>query len=339
MGAALRARRGVAGARMSLRAEGHLRRAALPCLLLALLAGAAYFSRSGEAARSLQGASTQPQERRVDGDLRVDAGGQLVVDIGLRDYFDYHLSSADRIGLERAAELLLRDAGQRLGQPALDQLGYLLADYLDYRRARQALQERPLGDALQHDLQLQRDLLRQQNAQLASLRRQYLDADTVQAFFGEEEAYARFVLASLDLHLGELPARERQLALEALQASLPEPVRETGRRHGQALDVQAQTERLLRAGVSEQGMRAFLALHYDPQSVQRLLTEQRHERQWRRQYRAYRRQLDELGQAGLSAEAYREHAQQLQRRLFSGADLERAQHYDAFANNKNEASR
>lgn len=283
----------------------------------------------------------QPQrEPPVDGDLKLDAQQHLVIDMGLRDYFDYFLSAADRIGLDRATSLLLEDADGRLDEPALGQLQQVLGDYLDYRQARQALIEHRPSLAAQRDPHVQREALRQEASQLASLRRQYLDEAVVQAFFGAEEAYSRFTLAILEVQLRtDLEPAQKIQALERLRAQLPEEARESGGRHGRALGVQAEIDRLLRAGVSDQDLRGFLGRHYDTPTVERLLAEQRQERQWRTRYGDYRRKVQALRAEGMQGAELLWRMRELRRQMFSGEDLLRVEHYDAFANNKNEASR
>lgn len=276
--------------------------------------------------------------QNLDGDLKVDAQHNLVIDLGVRDYFDYFLSAADRIGVDRATTLLLEDADARLDEPALGQLQQLLGDYLDYRRARLVLMDRP--QVPPRDPHVQREMLRQQTRQLASLRRQYLDEATVEAFFGAEEAYAHFILGTFDIQLrADLEPAARLRALDELREQLPLEAREPGRRHGLALGLQAEIDRLLRAGVSEEQMRGFLSLHYDPPAVERMLTEQREERLWRTRYRDYRRQLSALRNSALDESEVGLRVAELRQRMFSGEELLRVEHYDAFANNKNEASR
>lgn len=278
------------------------------------------------------------EDSQVDGDLKVDAGNNLVLDLGVRDYFDYFLSAADRVGVDRATQLLLEDAGSRLDEPAFGQLQQLLGDYLDYRRARVVLMDRAYLPP--QDPQVLRDMLRQQARQLASLRRQYLDEEVVDAFFGTEEAYSRFILGTLDVQLrSDLDPDARLQALDALREQLPPEARETGRRHGRALGLQAEIDRLLRSGVSEEQMRGFLLMHYDKPAVERMLAEQREERDWRSRYGDYRRQLAALSREPLDSSEIAARATDLRRRMFSGEELLRVEHYDEFANNKNEASR
>ena len=301
-------------------------------ILLSIL-GVVLLSSSSAESREAPRASVQPA---LDGDLEVDAQGNLRIDLGVRDYFDYFLTYADRLGLERAAELLMDDARERLGEPALSQLQQLLGDYLDYRRACQAL-ELPAISA--SDPRLHRSLLEQRLTRLASLRRQYLDEAVVKAFYGAEETYSRFLIATLDVQLREdLSEADKQHELERLREKLPEEVREIGGRHGRAIGVQAELERRARAGANEAQLRDFLAMHFDPPVIDRLIEERRRDQHWHERYNEYLARLEEM-RAEPERGDFAQRARELRRRMFTGEELLRVEHYEALHNNNKEATR
>lgn len=278
-------------------------------------------------------------DTEVDGRLDTDSAGNLQLGLGIRDYFDYFLSAADQAGLERAVESLLADAGARLQEPALGQLIGLLGDYLDYKRASLALLQQPLDAAQQADPQVRLATLQQAFDGLAQLRRAHFAAGAVEALFGAEEAYARYTLDSLALQgredLGETAKAQAQ---ERLREQLPEALRASEARQSQALAQQAQSEQLWRQGASEQQVRQFLALTYDPPTVEQLLAEQRNERAWQQRYAAYRQELASLQGAGLSPEDRRREQQRLRQRLFDAADQHRVDTYDAIAAKASDAA-
>jgi lipase chaperone LimK len=275
----------------------------------------------------------------VDGELQTDGAGNLQLSLGVRDYFDYFLSAADQAGLEPAVEALLADAGGRLQEPALGQLLGLLGDYLDYKRASLALLQHPLSAQQQARPQAQMAVLQQAFDSLAQLRRTHFSAGAVEALFGAEEAYARYTLDSLAL-LGrdDLGEEARAAAQQRLREQLPAALRASEERQGQALALQAQSERLWREGASEEQVRQFLALTYDPPTTERLLAEQRAERAWQQRYAAYRDELASLQGAGLSPADRRHEQQRLRQRLFDAEDQHRVDTYDAIAAKQQDAA-
>ena len=278
-------------------------------------------------------------DTEVDGQLETDGAGNLQLALGVRDYFDYFLSAADQVGLERAVEAMLADAGGRLQEPALGQLIGLLGDYLDYKRASMALLQQPLSAQQQASPQAQLATLQQAFDSLAQLRRTHFSADAVEALFGAEEAYARYTLDGMALRGREdLSEPTRAQALERLREQLPAALRASEERQLRAQQQRVESEQLRRDGASEQQVRQFLALTYDPPTVERLLTEQRNERAWQQRYAAYREQLASLQGAGLSQADRQQEQQRLRQRLFGADDQHRVDTYDAIASKQSEAA-
>lgn len=266
-------------------------------------------------------------DTEIDGELTMDAAGNLVLSLRVRDYLDYFLSAAERIGLEPAVAAMVDDAGRRLREPALGQFSRLLADYMDYKRASLALMQQPLDSS-----QSQPQALEDAFQRLARLRREHMDAVAVEAFFGAEEAYARYTLDSLALQArDDLSGEDKAQAIEALRAQLPEAMRASEVRQSEALAVQEESERLWQEGASEEQVRDFLAMTYDPPTVERLLAEQRAERLWKQRYAAYRSELAGLRGNGLSEADRERESRLLRQRLFSADDLHRVETYDAIA--------
>ncbi|TRO25071.1 lipase chaperone [Ectopseudomonas mendocina] len=271
-------------------------------------------------------------DTEVDGQLRTDAAGNLVLDLAVRDYFDYFLSAVDHSGLDEVIEALLADAGRRLPEPALGQMISLLGDYLDYKRASMALMQQPLDAQQQVEPKAQLQALQSAFARLDELRRAHFSAAAQEALFGAEQAYARYTLDSLALQQrDDLGETQRAQRLEQLRERLPEALRESEQRQQLALEQLQRSEQLWRDGADEQQVREFLAVTYDPQTVQRLLDEQRRERDWQQHYQAYRNELASLQGRGLSEADGEQLQRQLRERLFSSEDRHRVETYDAIA--------
>ncbi|MGQ7957161.1 lipase secretion chaperone [Pseudomonas sp. SP16.1] len=275
----------------------------------------------------------------VDGRLQTDAAGNLVLELALRDYFDYFLSAVDHSGLDASIAALLADAGARLQEPALGQMTSLLGDYLDYKRASLALLQQPLDARQQVEPQAQLQVLQQAFERLDALRRTHFSAAAQEALFGAEQAYARYTLDRLALQQREdLGEAQRAQLHEQLRQQLPQALRASELRQLQAQEQLARSEQLWREGADEQQVREFLAMTYDPPTVQRLLLEQRRERDWQQRYQAYRTELAGLQGQGLSAADAAQVQQRLRERLFAADDRHRVETYDAIAAKQPEAS-
>jgi len=272
------------------------------------------------------------QGTEVDGELRIDSAGNLQLSLGLRDYFDYFLSAADQSGLDAAVEAMLADARTRLQEPALGQFIGVLGDYLDYKRASLALLQQPLSAQQQAQPQAQLVALQQAFEQLAELRRGHFSGAAVEALFGAEQAYARYTLDNLALLARtDLSEQDKAQAQQRLREQLPAAMRASEERQSQAQALQAQSDKLWQEGASEEQVRQFLALTYDPATVERLIKEQRNERAWQQHYAQYQQELASLQGNGLSPADRQREQQRLRQRLFSSDDQHRVETYDAIA--------
>jgi lipase chaperone LimK len=272
------------------------------------------------------------QGTEVDGELKADSAGNLQLSLALRDYLDYFLSAADQAGLERVVDVMLADARGRLPEPALGQFIGLLGDYMDYKRASLALLQQPLSAVEQSTPDAQLVTLQRAFEQLAQLRRAHFSSAASEALFGAEEAYGRYTLDNLALMArADLSEQGKALAQERLRAQLPEAMRASEERQAQAQALQVQSEKLWQEGAGEEQVRQFLALTYDPPTVERLLSEQRNERAWQQRYATYQQELAGLQGNGLSAADQQQEQQRLRQRLFSAEDQHRVETYDAIA--------
>jgi len=132
---------------------------------------------------------SQPESLRgseLDGRLRADAQGNLVIDRDLRRLFDHLLAGIGDVSLEalraRLRELALEEGGETLARQALD----LFDRYAGYLQAESSLglpESADLADRLEA---------------LMALRRAQLGEDLSEAWFGEEERYALDALDRLE---------------------------------------------------------------------------------------------------------------------------------------------
>lgn len=165
--------------------------------------------------------SSNLEGTNIDGALKADIDGNLILDLEVRDFFDYFLSIADDIGAELAIAEIQRYAQTYLPEPATSQVLELLDNYLRYKQGEFELQQTPItqatladGDALQL-LRTSFDKLREQRQALFSLEQD-------SALFGLEDSYANYTLSSLALMADETTSDEQKRAsLMTLESELP----------------------------------------------------------------------------------------------------------------------
>ncbi|MCJ8168917.1 lipase secretion chaperone [Atopomonas sediminilitoris] len=270
-------------------------------------------------------------DTEVDGELLLDANGNLQMQLGVRDYIDYFLSAADEAGIDAAVAAMMADAKQRLQEPALSQFVNVLGDYLAYKEASIALLSQPLTAAQQNNPQDQLGALKQGLQALDNLRREHFSPAAVEGFFGAEEAYSRYTLGVMALQQREdLSDADKQLREEALRAALPAAMQASQSKQMQALAVEEQARSLMASKTDEGQVRAFLSQHYEPKVVEAMLQEQRAEQAWDGQYQQYRQELARLRAAGMAEQDQVQAQQKLRQQWFSEEQWHKVETYDAF---------
>ena len=281
---------------------------------------AALIRQGGEAAVGLQtGLENLPaslQGTELDGLLRVDARGRLVVDRALRDRFDYFLAL---IGEEPEGRVLARlDAHLRsvLPPPALANARDLLARYLAFQHARGQLgQQEPHADVAN----LEPDALRARFERIQALRLAHFDVAERAAFFGDEEAEDRYTLDRLavwrDRTLDSLAKAQR---LKALQAELPADLRARLSVADTVADLRALKDDWQARGGDAQSLRAARVALVGEEATSRLEALDGRREAWRDRVAGYLQELARIqADNSLSATLRTQAEQALRERHFS----------------------
>lgn len=151
-----------------------------------------------------------------DGAIELDANGRLRTNLALRRWFDWYLSLVGEVPPQAIrtwiAEHVSRTQPPAVAGQVLRALDAYLAYLADVDRVARMQQAAAPAQRLQW---------------LKDLRRQHLGTELADGFFGDEERYGDFTLARQALQRDTtLTAAERAERLRALEADLPESVRQ-----------------------------------------------------------------------------------------------------------------
>ncbi len=209
--------------------------------------------------RSLQGTE-------VPNGLQVDASGHLLITHALRDLFDYFLSA---MGEEPLPVLLARIKAfihhARLPAVAEAEALHVLDEYVAYKKALSTLPDTAAGPHPDHAaLQAKLSVLNQ-------VRRQYLDPEVVDAFFGSEEAYDQYTLNRMAIMQDKtLTASAKAAALANALNALPEALRQSMQSQIQYESLQALTSDWKSRGGNPQELRQIRENLVGPEAADRL---------------------------------------------------------------------
>ncbi|SFQ83230.1 Lipase chaperone LimK [Halopseudomonas formosensis] len=231
---------------------------------------------------------------QVDGELLVDARGNLVLTSQVRHLFDYFLSLIGEESSQQARQRIRDHLTAQLDEPARGQALELLETYLDYQYQLVDLEARfPVAEHLE-------DLLAREQA-VQQLRARLFSREAHEAFFAGEEIYNNFTLERLTIQQDpSLSDREKGLAIEALRENLPEEMQQllVPQIHN---DLREQTLALRAAGADEGRIRQLRMGMLGPEATERLEELDRSRAEWRERVAAFQQERERiLSQPGLA---------------------------------------
>lgn len=227
---------------------------------------------------------------RPDGDVRLGADGQLVIDAELGHLFDYYLAGLGEKDLQAIRAEIERELERRFAPGPAAQAKRLLASYLDYKRA--------LADA-EKTLAPQADLAKSARARLALMQRlrpQFFSASEAAGLFGASDAYDADALARLDIEQdGALTPGEREQQLAALDRRMPAALREEREAPTKVIRMEASVQKLREQGAGDDEVYRLRAAAFSPEAAGRLAELDREETAWKGRIKAYLAQRAALG--------------------------------------------
>ncbi|MCK2150809.1 lipase chaperone [Marinobacter alexandrii] len=135
----------------------------------------------------------------IDGALKADSQGKLIVDLETRDFFDYFLNTVGEVSPDQVLEQIRTLAMTSLPPKAAAEAMALLDQYLQYKQEALAVQATPLDPSRQNDPNYRLEMLEKAFIDLKLVRQGVFSPDAHQAFFGLEEAYGEYTLATLGI--------------------------------------------------------------------------------------------------------------------------------------------
>lgn len=164
----------------------------------------------------------------VNHNLSVDESQNLLADEGLKDMFEYFLSTLGEYELQQVIASIQETIKAELGEPARSQALDLLKRYIDYKIGIEELQQ---GFVVYDSGVNMLDKLIAQQSEIKTYRERFFDQVEYEAFFASEDIQNRFLIQQLKINSDEtLTATEKQQHIEIASLELPEDIRATRQR-------------------------------------------------------------------------------------------------------------
>jgi lipase chaperone LimK len=257
----------------------------------------------------------------VDGGVRADAQGRLIVEARIRRMFEYFLSTLGEASLAEVKTWVAHYLDENLPASAAREGWSLFRNYLDYRRSLDAIAQ-PGPDA---DMDTMAAAMERRNA----LRREKLGRKAADAFFAAEEAYDEYMLRRRAIAQDDdLTEAEKQQQLEQARAELPEPMREVREETTRPIRAREKVEQMRAEGASEAEIRAWREANLGAEAADRLEKLEQRRKQWEERYQSYRRQREQLDTSGLAKPEREAALQRLREAHFEADEMRRVQALD-----------
>jgi len=254
----------------------------------------------------------------IDGSLKADANGNLIVDLSTKDFFDYFLNTVGEVSPETALAEIEALARNNLPAAAADQAMAILDQYLDYKQQAVELGRQGLDPSRQQDPDYQLQMLKTALSDLKQVRRNAFDPATHDAFFGLQEAYGEYTLARIEIQQREdLSAQSKQTLMDWHREQLPEQLRKTEN----GMIREAEKSRLRQAAIAEASSPAeagqrLQALGVAPEQAAEVVGYLQEREQFDARFQQYQQALASLENAGISQGDFESQQSQLLKQHF-----------------------
>lgn len=262
-------------------------------------------------AASLQGTD-------IDGALQADASGHLILGLEVRDFFDYFLNTVGEVSPETAIGQIQQMALQHLPETAAREAMALLDQYLAYKQSSLTVMQTELDPSRQHDPAYQLSTLGNALAHLKGLRQAAFEPEARQAFFGMEEAYSEYTLATLAVQQRpDLTDEGKQALLDWHRNQLPEALRHTEQRmHDSTLEHRQRVIAVESAPSPEAAGQRLSDLGLDRESVEGVVSYLQQRQAFDQRFQNFDQALQDGTTAGLVDAERQQHREQLLQQHF-----------------------
>ena len=260
------------------------------------------------------------RDTQIDGRLKADANGNLIIDREIRSVFDYFLSAMGEEGIDTSVGRIEEYIKLTLTEPAAQKALSILHEYLEYSKVPQRFSPTVNADS---DKKAFIAELKDAINERSENRRKYLSPEVVSAFFSDEEAYDTFTLQSLDIENNQsLSAAEKEKKIYQLEEQLPADTRDDRRQFRKELSMNKQIDELQKTEGNEDKIYDLRAGVYGKEAADRLaeLDQKRAELSQRiNTYRAEKNKISSM--SGLTNESKQLQIDALGKRMFSEEEL------------------
>lgn len=213
-----------------------------------------------------------------DGLLRTDTQGNLIVDLALRQWLDFHLAAQGEVELADILSLMQSQMTQ-LPEPGSSQALALLQQYISYL---QALEHYDLEQQKRVDVAATEDMVDRTRWQ-QRLRQQWFSAQVINAFFAGDELLDNYMIEQLLARRSG--ASEDELRL--LEQQLPEPIRRMREQTRSVVELNRHEQAMIQQGQSSETIHRWRVQQFGHDAANRLAATDQKQQVWNQRLTNY----------------------------------------------------
>lgn len=238
--------------------------------------------------------SPSQHDTEIDGRLQEDANGNLIVDIGFRDFFDYFFSALGEKTPEQIAANMEQYINGVLSPKAAEEARALLKMFMAYNR--DLLEHVATSDTDAYSLHGRAlvDHLKAYQAYLADARKRHFGREYSEVFFGSEEKYQAYNIVRLELSLTDLPDEEKRRQIEELRSQLPEMQQEIIRHNERLNEFMNKEKAWQEEGVSDDELYSRRLADYGHEAAERMAALDESNRRWQSRLNDFFEAVDQI---------------------------------------------
>lgn len=215
---------------------------------------------------------------QVDGALRADKDGHLIIDNDIRRLFDYFLTTTGEEPLSMIQARLQEYIRLHLSEPAASQAEQLLKNYLALNVALTELQA-PEGEPSNNTPDTV--TLRERLSTIQELRHQYLPAEVIDAFYADDDALDQLALRRMEIMDDPaLSTSQKTSALIEAEQSLPSNLQRITHDLNKHQQMNELTASLREHGGTDADVYQLRENFYGPEAADRLAQLDQSRQQW-----------------------------------------------------------
>jgi lipase chaperone LimK len=157
----------------------------------------------------------------IDGGLKADGHGNLIIDRDIKVFFDYLFLAAPEVGGVGVIDKIKEISSSSLPEGAHNQAMDILEDYLVYK------QEISKIDSRSFNGKNRVNALKSTLSEIEGVRNSIFTQEVTDKFFGEEQVYAKYTIKNMEIMADEnISVEQRNQMIENNRMTLSEDVRD-----------------------------------------------------------------------------------------------------------------